>query len=239
MPSRRNPRETEQSETERHDHQGEQERLRITVDTRERRADVIPYLHADEKVDLREKTLKAGDYEVGACRIERKTGTDFRQSIVTNRLFNQCRKLRQRSEPSFLLIEGRPSQNAGEMNREAIRGARLAVSVFWCLPILSAVDAKDTANLLRRLARQNRRGAKYVNQRPHQVGRNLTSRRLHVLQGLPGIGIEKAKRLLNHFGSVRRVLTATRKELMQVHGLGEKTTNMICRVLEKQGRVDC
>lgn len=41
-----------------------------------------------------------------------------------------------------------------------------------------------------------------------------------------------AHRLLNHFGSLSAVLKATRDELMQVDGVGEKTARMIVMIME-------
>lgn len=43
---------------------------------------------------------------------------------------------------------------------------------------------------------------------------------LHLLQGLPGIGPERAARLLDHFGSVRAVMAADAAELRTVPGVG-------------------
>ena len=50
---------------------------------------------------------------------------------------------------------------------------------------------------------------------------------LFILQGLPGIGPEKAKRLLETFGSVNAVFQADADALQGVSGIGEKTANAI------------
>jgi len=138
-----------------------------------------------------------------------------------------------------MLIEGDPYRDTGEMSSQAVRGAMVAVTVFWCIPVLASRDARDSATLLRMIARQNERGAKHLNQRHQRAGRNLAERRVHVLQGLPGIGAKKAQRLLDQFGTVRRVMAASGEAMREVKGLGEKTTRKICRVLETTGAVDC
>jgi len=52
-------------------------------------------------------------------------------------------------------------------------------------------------------------------------------RQLFILQGLPGIGREKAKRLLDTFGSVEAVMKAASKELQSVEGIGQRTAERI------------
>jgi len=52
------------------------------------------------------------------------------------------------------------------------------------------------------------------------------------VQGLPGTGPKLADKLLQTFGSVRRVFTATRDELLGVEGFGEKRTEEISQFLD-------
>lgn len=50
---------------------------------------------------------------------------------------------------------------------------------------------------------------------------------LHILQELPGIGPERALTLLERFGSIEAVLTASAKELAMVKGIGKHTAKSI------------
>ncbi len=43
---------------------------------------------------------------------------------------------------------------------------------------------------------------------------------MHILQGLPNIGSERANALLDQFGSIEAVLTATADELQKIDGIG-------------------
>lgn len=83
-----------------------------------------------------------------------------------------------------------------------------------------APAGQDCANVLQRYDRQPKR---------------LASRRLYVLQGLPGVGPALANRLLLHFGSVEHVITADHTLLMEVRGIGAKKAQRIRRLVSGSG----
>lgn len=64
---------------------------------------------------------------------------------------------------------------------------------------------------------------------PRRTRRPKGKRRaqLQMLQGLPGIGPGRAGRLLDTFGSVEAVLTASSHELIAVDGIGATTSDAI------------
>lgn len=65
----------------------------------------------------------------------------------------------------------------------------------------------------------------------HRTPKKSWNRRLHVLQSLPGVGRERAERLLAYFGTVQRCFAASAQELCQVEGIGAKTAEEIRRVV--------
>jgi ERCC4-type nuclease len=52
-------------------------------------------------------------------------------------------------------------------------------------------------------------------------------RQIYILQGLPGIGRERAIRLLDKFGSVEAVIAADSSALQSVHGIGKGVAEKI------------
>jgi len=62
--------------------------------------------------------------------------------------------------------------------------------------------------------------------------KRLKNRQLYILQGLPGVGPLLARRLMEHFGTVSRVMGATEAELMEIEGLGSHSANKIREVLD-------
>ena len=54
---------------------------------------------------------------------------------------------------------------------------------------------------------------------------------LRILQSLPGVGPDRANRLLERFGAVRAFFGASIEEIMGVEGIGSKTAASIERVI--------
>jgi ERCC4-type nuclease len=52
-------------------------------------------------------------------------------------------------------------------------------------------------------------------------------RQLFILQGLPGVGSERAERLLAMFGSVEAAISASSSELQTVDGIGKSIADKI------------
>lgn len=63
---------------------------------------------------------------------------------------------------------------------------------------------------------------------------SLWEQQLFIVESLPNIGPVNAKNLLQHFGSVEKVLNASENELMEVDGIGKKTANNIRKVVESE-----
>jgi len=57
--------------------------------------------------------------------------------------------------------------------------------------------------------------------------KNKRKRQLFILQGLPGVGPERAERLLARFGSVEDAISASSSELQSVDGIGKSIADKI------------
>ena len=64
--------------------------------------------------------------------------------------------------------------------------------------------------------------------------KRLKSKQLYLLQGLPQVGPMLAKRLIEHFRSVSRIMSASIQELTEVEGIGRVSAEKIRRVLEAE-----
>jgi ERCC4-type nuclease len=184
----------------------------ILYDHRENRSG-IPDELAARGIDLRASNLPAGDYVLSdRLIVERKSGSDLAASIKDRRVFEQAERLRAAYPAVVLLVEGEPI-HISEASWKGALGRVLTMGVA----VLQTSNALDSADWIARLARQEEsppseaRGAGRVRRDPEAVD---------ILSCLPGISTVNARRLLDHFGSLRAVTAASDPELRAVRGIG-------------------
>jgi ERCC4-type nuclease len=209
--------------------------IQIVADDRENAGGVIEELRRFTGVTVEVQRLRFGDFLVdGRFAVERKTLPDFAQSVIDGRLFTQATALAQGTWRGILVLEGTAGDlNASGMSRESLQGALITVSVFYGLAVLRARDPAETARLMVYLSRQAQRFARGALPRKGYRPKGKRARQLYILQGLPGIGPGRAAKLLEQFGSVEGVATATAAELTVIDGIGETTAEKIRWALEE------
>lgn len=203
--------------------------INIIADDREHKSEVIKFLTSIKNVNVQVQRISIGDYQVNnRVIVERKTLKDFAISIIDGRLFKQTIRLANSNLMGVLIIEG-TSRDIADLGitREAMQGALITVSLILGVPVLRAIDAAETAKLLVFMARQINHQVNDGIQRHGYRPKNKRKRQLFILQGLPGIGHERAIRLLDTFGSVERVISASSEELQVIEGIGKKIADKI------------
>jgi ERCC4-type nuclease len=195
----------------------------ILVDDRESNAGVVDALRRDPQTVVRLQRLPVGDYLLDdALLFERKTLLDLTQSIKDGRLFRQGLRLASASARGVVILEGSSRDLAqSRMRREAIQGALMTLTLSFGIPLLRSANPEETAALILLAARQGRAQASGSLPRPGRRPRGKARIQSRVLQGLPKIGPERAKRLIDHFGSVEGVMGASVDELAAVPGIGK------------------
>ena len=205
------------------------EEIRIVVDDREARSGMPDRLRCLDGVSVEVRRLALGDYILDdLLLVERKTLLDLTESIKDGRLFSQARRLAEAPMQGLIILEGRAgSLTASRMRREAIQGALITVTVFLGIPLLRSLDPQETLRLMFYIAYQGRAIADGGLPRKGKRPRGRLPTQLYILQGLPGIGPGRARRLLNAFGTVEAVLAADGDALKSVDGIGSTTVERI------------
>lgn len=203
--------------------------INILIDHRERSEEIRQVLQAIEGTIVETQRLPLGDYQIdGRILFERKTLHDFAISVIDGRLFRQMTRLASSSLKSVLVLEGR-SQDLQNTNirREALQGALITTSLILGIPVLRSFGPEETARLMVYAARQVEFIATGGLPRSGYRPRGKRKQQLYILQSLPGVGPARAARLLDHFGSVQKVLTASMEHLLSVEGIGKDTAEKI------------
>ena len=213
--------------------------IKICVDSRETRADVIDHL---EKIgaEVTVKTLEVGDYVLSdrVC-VERKTTDDFLNSFIDskNHLFGQIADMSRSYERPLLLIEGAPLDLyvTRNVHPNAVRGILASIAVGFGVPITYTMSAEDTASMLYVIAKREQTDRKRTislhGKRSHMT---LDEQRVYCVSSISDIGPVIATNLLEHFGTVEKVMTASVDELMQVKKVGKKTAEQIHNLVSGQ-----
>jgi len=206
---------------------------RIACDHRERPSGVPEALKNHPNVELTIHRLKLGDYRVDdSLIVERKTLTDFAQSVRDGRLFAQASRLaRVKSARPCIILEGsRIKHWSAALPRSAIQGALITVTLVFGLPVLRSSSPEETADLILYAADQLHRRSIRPPQRRGYQPKGLIRRQSFLLQTIPEIGPTKAQRLLETFGTPFGVATATIEALETVEGIGPSAAKKIHRV---------
>ena len=206
--------------------------LFVYVDSREGNSKVIRALDTIG-VKVKINTMSVADYQVSEeVAIERKTAKDFVDSIVDKRLFKQARMMMEEFKKPIMILEGNDFYS-GFINPNAIRGAMTSIALDYGISIIPTRTEDDTAAMIKRIAIREQKGQKRSIQiRTERKPQNLWEQQLFIIESLPNIGPVHAKRLLEHFGSVKAVLEADEKKLQEVEGIGKKTAKNIREVVE-------
>lgn len=209
--------------------------MHITIDDRENSPEIVEeFSRLDVAVSI--ERLNQGDYLIDDHFLfERKTLSDLAASIIDGRLFRQVNFLsllnnREEKIRCALLIEGSTSSlSSSNVDRRAIQGAILQISLFKGIPILRAMNPRESARIMAYAGNQNERMKipKHVTISTGKFVHNKRRAQLMLLQSLPGVGPERANELLKTFGSVNKILQATEKELAETKYIGKTTAQKI------------
>lgn len=205
--------------------------IHIIVDHREANSGVPDALTEIEDITFTFAKLSVGDYEVGDSLVfERKTLPDLIASIKDGRIFRQAKRLAALPphKRGAIILEGTSSAiSDSAMRREAIQGALITITIFFGIPLLRSMSCEETARLMLYAAHQEQIYKTGALQRKGKRPKGKKKLQLQILQGLPGVGPDRAQQLLDKFGSIEAVLAAGAKELMATKGIGKTTAKAI------------
>jgi len=207
--------------------------VKIVVDSRE--PDVIAALLVQLGVEVERKPVTPGDYILSSeCAVERKTTQDFFNSLFSGRLFDQVERLKEAYAKPLMIIEGDVGEELeNRLNPRAFWGALLKLQMDYNLPTINTYNTLQTVDLLITLAKRlQQQSAEPIKLRYKPKILSERERQIYAVCGLPGIGEGLAIKLLSHFGSVRKVFSASKYELMEVEGIGEVKADRITKLLD-------
>ena len=208
------------------------ERVEILCDTRE--GNEIVALLQEKGVSARRMSLPVGDFILSERVVaERKTRSDFENSIIDGRLFEQAGRLAESFSRVIILVEGTHFEE--RVKREALLGAIASLVSDYGISVFFTRDLERTAEFLFAVAKREQLAEKKeLRLQGRKRAFSLEQHQQLVVESLPFVGPKLSRALLKEFGSVRAIAEASEKELMRVEKLGEKKAKAIRKVLNNR-----
>ncbi len=188
-----------------------------------------------QNLEIKEKQLKVGDYLASErAVIERKTHKDLVNSIIDKRLFEQAKDLKEHFKNPIIIIEGRRNLQRN-LHPNALRGALASIILSYEIPILYTKNEEETAAMIYRIAyREQIKEKRNVRVKGKKTPLLLHEQQLHLVQSLPGIGPELAEAILNKLKTIKNLANASKTQLREIDGIGDKKARKIREVIDKE-----
>ena len=185
--------------------------LKVIIDNRERK---LMKLLEEKYTNIKFETeqLDIADIVISEdVAIERKEGSDFVSSIMDNRLFEQCLRLKETYTTPILILEGLNDnvfENTG-MKISSIYGALAYISYKLGISVIPTRNLEDTAIEIERIAyREQIKDGAFILSRKAPKGMSTEERRTFIVEGFVDIGPKKAKSLIEKYKTPYRVFKA-------------------------------
>lgn len=212
-----------------------EKKIVVIADTRESGSGILKELH-ELGVEVRIRQLNVADFQLSErVGVERKEVSDFLESLIDGRLLSQIHTLMKCFEKPIIMVEGESLYGLRNIHPNSIRGSLAALAVDFGIPIIYSKDYKDSAAFLNVIARREQLDLKKdVQLQTAKKPENFEEMQQFIVESLPNVGPALAKKLLERFGSVRKIFNASEMELMEVVGIGEKKAIDIKKVIETE-----
>ena len=211
--------------------------LSVVIDYRERNEQLLSIIQKVSNVVVRFEKLSVGDYVFPSLIVERKSFLDFCESIKDGRLFRQATQLSRSNIQPIIIVEIIPGEsNKSHISSEVILGAMITLSVLYNIPVFRSNSFEQTCNIMFTTSRQieNFGLRSRCLRRPPPTKKSKNSKyrmQMHILQGFPGIGPQRASHLLERFGTLIDIFKAGEVSIESVPGFHKKLIKEMLNLL--------
>lgn len=206
----------------------------VCCDQRETRSGV-PGILESMGVEVQLFTLEVGDFVVSdRMGFERKTPEDLLQDWIDNHgLFTKLYDTKRAYRRAILLLEG----SWDELYEQRMINPASTEAMIWTIAgmgisTVETLTAEGTARALAFYAKREQREKHYTvslhGKRSHFTEPQLKE---YIVSAIPDVGGVLSKNLLTHFGSIEKIVTAPKEELMKVAKIGEKKADYIRKIV--------
>jgi Fanconi anemia group M protein len=179
---------------------------------------------------VNEKTLSVGDFVCSEeVVVERKSHSDFISSIIDGRVFEQADFLKKSYKKPVIVIEGYSNR---QINDNVLKAAMASLIVDFDVSLISTKNTFDTAKIIFWLAKKEQTVGRGISIKVGKKPKEMKKLQEFIVASIPGISTVLAKRLLEKFGSIEKIVEANISELEKI--VGKKKSEAIGKVLTEK-----
>ncbi|HUU44458.1 MAG TPA: ERCC4 domain-containing protein [Acidobacteriota bacterium] len=195
-------------------------------------------------VEVTASNLLAGDLRItDNCAVMHISAEEFDRWILAKEFFRRIAEFKRAVEEPVVIVEGKRPSGGRAPSPDSVRGALAFVAVHNRVPVLFTATPKETADFVFAMANQVQNGM------GERIGSTVTGDEScpggngkgkveslrpceEIMQLVPDVGLSTARAMLERFGSLREIFSASAKELAKVDGLGPKRAKKIAAFFE-------
>ncbi len=210
-------------------------KIPIYVDQREN-TDLIKEIYSIDELEVHSKQLDVGDIVITEnIAIERKAKIDFVNSIIDKRLFPQLMDLARNFRRPILILEGEENiYTLRNLNPNVIRATLSAIAVDLRIPIIVTNNMQETAQMIRTIAKRTKKDKKEISLVSDKKSHSENEEMEKFISSIPKINVVNAKGLLSHFKSLKDLINASEKELLEVQGIGPGRAKFLRKFFDRE-----
>lgn len=209
--------------------------LSIVVDNRENN-DLLKELFRIKELKVETKKLEVGDIIISDyIAIERKSKSDFINSIIDKRLFPQLMNLSSNYRRPVLILEGNENIfSIRNLNPNVIRSTLSAIAVDMRIPIIFTENLNETAQMILTIAKRTIKEKKEISLADNKTSHSENEELEKFVSTIPKINVISAKSLLKNFKSIKELVNADEKELQEVEGIGKLRAKFLVEFFKRE-----
>ncbi|MDH4123476.1 MAG: helicase-related protein, partial [Thermoplasmata archaeon] len=170
-------------------------------------------------IEFDELSGRSTDFVIGNdIAIIKESIDDFLSDIDKPALLSKIATLKERYRRPFMIVEGKSIKKTGIADKLPVYDILVELVKELRIPVIATNSPSDTAAFLASLVKAEM--TKKEGER-RKAPDQLEQYQIRMIQGLPNVTSVLAERLLERFGSVQAVMSASTNKLMEVDGVGK------------------
>lgn len=167
--------------------------------------------------------------------VERKTILDFASSCISRHMQNQALRMAEEFDFRAIIIVGKFDEIRNnkylrdKFSKKHFYSNVVSLILRYKTPVIWVETEMDLIKTLNSIV--NSLSKDEPLEKPTII-ENTGNPIRDIISCVPGIGKKKAEAILNHFGSLRAIMDASEKDLMEIRGVGKKQSSEIKRWLK-------